>query len=102
MYSKFGTKTKREVACCFDAGGVRAVHLAYSAPVTLQGMNLDGAFLLDHIHVHWGDADARGSEHSLDGTFFPAEVRALHYCALDCTCALECTVLCCTCEYMYP
>ena len=51
-------------------------------PVTLQGMNLDGTFRLDHIHVHWGDADARGSEHSLDGTFFPSEVRAMHYWTL--------------------
>jgi carbonic anhydrase len=59
------------------------VHLAYSSPVTLQGLALDGAFLLDHIHVHWGDTDARGSEHSLDGTFFPAEIHMVFYKASD-------------------
>lgn len=53
---------------------VRIVHLAYSVPATLQGLNLDGVFVLDHIHVHWGGSDERGSEHSLDGIFFPAEV----------------------------
>ena len=51
-----------------------AGHLKYNEKVTLKGLGLDGTHLLDHIHLHWGDKNDKGSEHSLDGKFYSAEV----------------------------
>ena len=44
-----------------------AAHLSYSEEVTLNGLGLNGTHVLHHIHVHWGDSNAKGSEHSLNG-----------------------------------
>ena len=32
-------------------------------------------FQLHSFHVHWGSEDWRGSEHTVDGKAYPAEVR---------------------------
>ena len=45
--------------------------------MTLKGLGLDGTHVLDHIHLLWGDKNNLGSEHSLDGTFYSAEVSDL-------------------------
>ena len=53
----------------------RAVQLKFTgAALWLSGMALDGRYRLDHVVAHWGATDATGSEHTLDGTTFPAEV----------------------------
>ena len=31
------------------------------------------------VHAHWGGGDGRGSEHSLDGVFYDAELHLVHY-----------------------
>lgn len=48
--------------------------MSYNENVTLKGLGLEGTHLLDHIHLHWGENNDKGSEHSLDGKFYPAEV----------------------------
>ena len=30
------------------------------------------------LHAHWGDDDCRGSEHTVDGKMYPAEVSLIH------------------------
>ena len=41
----------------------------------LCGGGLDGEYELWQLHAHWGDDDCRGSEHTVDGKMYPAEVR---------------------------
>ena len=43
--------------------------------LALSGGGLDGEYELWQFHAHWGDDDCRGSEHTVDGKMFPAEVR---------------------------
>ena len=31
------------------------------------------------MHAHWGDVEGAGSEHTLDGTPFDAELHIVHY-----------------------
>ena len=38
------------------------------------GGGLNGVYALDHFELHWGETDAQGSEHTLDGMQFPMEV----------------------------
>ena len=32
----------------------------------IQGGGLNGIYLLDHVHFHWGDYDSHGSEHYIN------------------------------------
>lgn len=61
------------------------------APVWLNGLSLDGRYKLDHTVAHWGATDASGSEHTLDGTTFPAEVLAASLFTCDASILLELT-----------
>jgi carbonic anhydrase len=36
-------------------------------------------FCLHSFHFHWGDSDEFGSEHTVDGEYFPLEVHFVHY-----------------------
>ena len=49
----------------------------------LIGFNLPGTWKLDHIHVHWGEDDSKGSEHYLDGKQYAAEVCVIREIQLD-------------------
>lgn len=40
---------------------------------------LQEKYLLEQIHFHWGNQDDIGSEHSVNGRFFPMEMHAVHY-----------------------
>ena len=40
----------------------------------MNGFNLPDTWMLDHIHVHWGEDDSKGSEHYLDGKQYAGEV----------------------------
>lgn len=41
----------------------------------LEGGGLPARYYLDSIHLHWGKDNDEGSEHTLDGKHFAAEVR---------------------------
>ncbi|KAJ8035887.1 Carbonic anhydrase 14 [Holothuria leucospilota] len=49
-------------------------------PARLQNSRyaVDNSYHLAEIHIHWGNANNRGSEHSLDGRYFPAEIHFVH------------------------
>ena len=39
----------------------------FNLPIpAIQGGGLNGIYLLDHIHFHWGHDDSHGSEHLID------------------------------------
>ncbi|CAG5126502.1 unnamed protein product, partial [Candidula unifasciata] len=44
----------------------------------LKGGNLPEKYKLEQMHFHWGCNDTRGSEHSVDGQFFPLEIHIVH------------------------
>lgn len=44
----------------------------------LQGGALDGVYRLVQFHIHWGSCEGQGSEHTVDGVKYDAEV----WCAL--------------------
>lgn len=46
---------------------------------SLSGGPIVGEFKLAQFHFHWGSDDNCGSEHTLDGRCFPAEVHLVHY-----------------------
>lgn len=41
----------------------------------LTGGLLDGEYELWQFHAHWGAENDRGSEHTVDGKRYPAEVK---------------------------
>lgn len=47
--------------------------------IVLKGGPLIGNYILDNIHWHWGDTDCAGSEHTLNGRRFAAEVHLVTY-----------------------
>eukprot|EP00118_Oscarella_pearsei_P024537 m.306267 g.306267 ORF g.306267 m.306267 type:complete len:323 (+) comp41103_c0_seq1:108-1076(+) len=49
-----------------------------SARIT-RGVFEANVFRLHHVHVHFGSEDYRGSEHTVDGKQFPAELHFVHY-----------------------
>lgn len=40
----------------------------------LQGGALDGVYRLVQFHIHWGSCEGQGSEHTVDGVKYDAEV----------------------------
>lgn len=42
----------------------------------LRGGPLSGPYRLRQFHLHWGSADDHGSEHTVDGVQYAAEVGA--------------------------
>lgn len=38
---------------------------------------ITGTYRLKQFHVHWGASDDKGSEHTVAGAMFPAEVKSL-------------------------
>ncbi|XP_023657703.1 carbonic anhydrase-like [Paramormyrops kingsleyae] len=46
---------------------------------TLTGGPISGTYRLRQFHFHWGASDDRGSEHTVDGTKFPAELHLVHW-----------------------
>lgn len=49
-------------------------------PARLQNSRyaVENSYELAELHIHWGNANNRGSEHSLDGRYYPAEVSNKH------------------------
>ena len=44
----------------------------------LSGGPLHGQYVFNQFHMHWGSGDGWGSEHTLDGRAFPAELHIVH------------------------
>lgn len=55
--------------------------------VTISGGPLEGSYVMDNIHWHWGKSDTAGSEHAIDGIRSAAEMHiVLHstkFCELS-------------------
>ncbi|XP_022909377.2 carbonic anhydrase 1-like [Onthophagus taurus] len=47
--------------------------------IKIKGGPLRDTYQLDHIHFHWGDHDNIGSEHSINGKYFPMEAHAVFF-----------------------
>ncbi|KAK1163391.1 carbonic anhydrase 5A, mitochondrial [Acipenser oxyrinchus oxyrinchus] len=46
---------------------------------TLSGGPLLNQYRLCQFHFHWGESNAVGSEHTIDGILFPAELHLVHW-----------------------
>lgn len=46
--------------------------------MTMSGGNLPGVYDLVQFHFHWGTEDTQGSEHTINGNKYPAEVHLVH------------------------
>jgi len=46
---------------------------------SLSGGPLEGEYQLAQFHAHWGGENARGSEHTVDGKMFSAELHLVHF-----------------------
>ena len=44
----------------------------------LTGGPLATSYQLLQLHMHWGEDDTTGSEHAVDGEFFPMEMHLVH------------------------
>ncbi|XP_063417000.1 carbonic anhydrase 7-like [Mytilus trossulus] len=42
--------------------------------LAVVGGGLPGSYLVKQFHFHWGSQDSRGSEHDINGRFFPMEL----------------------------
>lgn len=47
--------------------------------IKINGSGLPGTFVAKQFHFHWGKEDSRGSEHSVNGQYFPMEMHIVHY-----------------------
>lgn len=45
----------------------------------IKGGPLTGTYRLEQFHFHWGSNDKKGSEHTLNGNMFAAELHLVHY-----------------------
>jgi len=46
---------------------------------SLSGGPLEGKYQLAQFHAHWGGENSRGSEHTVDGKMFSAELHLVHF-----------------------
>ncbi|XP_055302468.1 carbonic anhydrase 2-like [Sitodiplosis mosellana] len=45
----------------------------------LTGGLLDGRYIFEQMHFHWGENDNVGAEHTIDGKSYAMEVHLVHY-----------------------
>lgn len=45
----------------------------------ISGGPLDSTYCLEQFHLHWGDKNGHGSEHTIDGHTYDAELHLVHY-----------------------
>lgn len=45
----------------------------------ISGGPLKDMYRLEQFHFHWGSSDHQGSEHTIDGKTYPAELHLVHY-----------------------
>jgi len=46
---------------------------------SLKGGALQGEYELWQFHAHWGSCDEKGSEHTVEGKMYPAELHLVHW-----------------------
>ncbi|KAM4606100.1 carbonic anhydrase 1 [Polymixia lowei] len=46
---------------------------------SLRDGPISGTYRLKQFHFHWGSSDDKGSEHTVDGTMYPAELHLVHW-----------------------
>ncbi len=46
---------------------------------SISNGDLNGTYIFDQLHFHWGHDDNRGSEHIIKNTRYPAELHMVHY-----------------------
>merc|ERR1711973_765436 len=46
---------------------------------SLKGGALQGEYQLWQFHAHWGDCNEKGSEHTVEGKMYPAELHLVHW-----------------------
>jgi carbonic anhydrase len=47
--------------------------------VYVSGGGLDGNYIFNQVHLHWGSTNDVGSEHRVNGWVFPAELHFVHW-----------------------
>ncbi|KAK3609017.1 hypothetical protein CHS0354_039318 [Potamilus streckersoni] len=47
--------------------------------ISITGGGLGNAYIANQFHFHWGKTDKRGSEHAINGKYFPMEMHIVHY-----------------------
>ncbi|ELT99673.1 hypothetical protein CAPTEDRAFT_198261 [Capitella teleta] len=45
--------------------------------IHISGVGLDGSFIFDQLHFHWGSEASTGSEHTLNGNHWPMEMHVV-------------------------
>lgn len=55
------------------------VEVRQACGASVAGGNLTGTYTFAQFHFHWGANDTSGSEHTVDGAAFPAELHLVHY-----------------------
>lgn len=59
-------------------GHTVSVAVTGNATISLGVPGLTGVYNLVQFHLHWGTVDAQGSEHTVGGSPFPAEIHLVH------------------------
>jgi len=67
-----------------EVGEVANTGASWKAQITggtssLTGGPLSSHFKLEQFHAHWGSKDSAGSEHTLDGQMYSAELHLVHW-----------------------
>uniref|UniRef100_A0A8C8VL81 Carbonic anhydrase n=1 Tax=Pelusios castaneus TaxID=367368 RepID=A0A8C8VL81_9SAUR len=55
------------------------VQVQFGEGSVLTGGPLEGPYRLAQMHLHWGSGSDQGSEHTLEGRRFPAELHLVHW-----------------------
>ncbi|KAL3890640.1 hypothetical protein ACJMK2_002921 [Sinanodonta woodiana] len=73
----------------YDSADNINLHLentGYTIQVNIKGRSIyitdgsiPGTYIAEQFHFHWGRVDQRGSEHDIDGMYFPMEMHIVHY-----------------------
>ncbi|KAK3893617.1 hypothetical protein Pcinc_002570, partial [Petrolisthes cinctipes] len=71
------TPTKAEIKN--EGGHTAKVEIEQDPVPTLVGGDLGHAYTFLQFHFHWGADDTRGSEHTVDGKVYPAELHLVHF-----------------------
>ncbi|CAM4679190.1 unnamed protein product [Caretta caretta] len=80
----------RPLRFSYEAAAARSVannghtlQVQFGEGAALAGGPLDGPYRLAQLHLHWGSGPEQGSEHTLEGRRFPAELHLVHWRARD-------------------